>query len=217
MDTLLVEIGSEEIPAGYIQPALNALAAGIDRKLTEARIDHGAVTTAGTPRRLVVTVAEVAPKQASLSTEMTGPPESVGSTMTGRPTVAAEKFAEKVGVSLKAVAVKETPKGRYLCARKRERGRATRTLLKEILPDVVLATPFPKTMRWGELDVSFARPIQTLVALLGKQVVTFAVGNIRSGRYALGHRFMHKGKIKIEYTGDLCRTAAQGPRARGYR
>jgi glycyl-tRNA synthetase beta chain len=149
MDTLLVEIGSEEIPAGYIQPALDALAAGIDRKLTEARIDHGAVTTAGTPRRLVVTVAEVAPKQAALSTEMTGPPESVGFDNEGRPTVAAEKFAEKVGVSLKAVAVKETPKGRYLCARKRERGVPREPCSRRSCRTSFWPPPFPRPCAGG--------------------------------------------------------------------
>ncbi|MGD8366875.1 MAG: glycine--tRNA ligase subunit beta, partial [Desulfobacterales bacterium] len=197
MDRLLVEIGAEEIPAGYIQPALEALSSNLVKRLDDARIGHGTAKTYGTPRRLAVEVFDVAPKQTSVTAELIGPPEKVGFDDQGRPTVAAEKFAEKVGIPLSKLSVKETEKGRYLCGKKTERGLGTRTLLKEILPEVILATPFPKRMRWAELSIEFARPIQYLLALLGEKVVTFSVGNVKSGRFTRGHYFMHPQKIKI--------------------
>ncbi|MGB5749547.1 MAG: glycine--tRNA ligase subunit beta [Desulfobacterales bacterium] len=202
MDTLLLEIGTEEIPAGYILPALEALSATLSKKLTEARIEHGRSQIYGTPRRLAVKVENVAPKQPSVKSEVIGPPAKIGFDEDGKPTMAAQKFAEKVGVPLGKLAVKETPKGAYLSAEKSERGLATRTLLKEILPGVILATPFPKKMRWADLDIEFARPIHTILALLGKSVVSFKLGNLKSGRYTCGHSFMAPAKIKLDSTDD---------------
>ena len=197
MDTLLLEIGTEEIPAGYIVPALEAMSATISKKLTDARIDHGRLQIYGTPRRLAVTVEDVAPKQKSLKSEVVGPPANIGFDDTGKPTMAGQKFAEKVGVGVNKLNIKDTPKGAYLAAEKSERGLATKTLLKEILPSVILSAPFPKKMRWAGLDIEFARPIHNVLALLGKSVVSFNLGNLKSGRYTHGHSFMAPARIKL--------------------
>jgi len=202
MDTLLLEIGTEEIPAGYIHPALKAMAAALQEKMNEARIEHGSVEVYGTPRRLALRIEKVAARQLPLKTELTGPPVKVGFDESGKPTMAARKFAEKTGVKIDQLSVKETPKGEYLCAVMQERGQATRTLLKEILPKVILATPFPKTMRWADLDIAFARPIHSILALLGSRVIQFKLGNVRSGRNSCGHYFMRPGKIKIDTADD---------------
>jgi len=199
MDTLLLEIGTEEIPAGYIEPALDALSQTIVRKLDAARIVHGGVNVYGTPKRLAVEIADVAEKQTPLSVEMIGPPKKVGFDDQGRPTVAAEKFAEKAGVAVAKLIVKETEKGAYLCAQKMERGKSSRALLSTILPETILATPFPKSMRWGTLSISFARPIHTVLALLGNKIIPFTVGDIKSGRMTLGHRFMASGRIRVDH------------------
>ncbi len=117
MDTLLLEIGTEEIPAGYIHPALKALAAMLQKKMTEARIEHGSAETFGTPRRLAVRIEKVAAKQLPLKTELTGPPVKVGFDESGKPTMAAKKFAEKAGVKIDQLSVKETRKGDlFMCA-----------------------------------------------------------------------------------------------------
>jgi glycyl-tRNA synthetase beta chain len=197
MKTLLLEIGTEEIPAGYIDPALEAMAAMLAKRLTEARIGHGRITTCGTPRRLTAFVEDLAGRQKPLSSEITGPPKSVAFDKDGRPTMAAVKFAEKVGVPVERLGVTSGPKGDYLSATKKEAGAATRTLLKTILPEVILSIPFPKRMRWAELAISFARPIQSILALLGEAAVVFQVGSVRSGRMSFGHRFMHPKKVKI--------------------
>ena len=198
MDTLLLEIGAEEIPAGYIQPALDAMAQNLLQRLDAARIGHGPARTCGTPRRLAVIVDQVALKQATVTAQLMGPPEKVAFDNLGQPTMAAVKFAEKAGVAVKRLQVVETEKGRYLSAHKTSRGQATRSLLKTILPEVILATPFPKSMRWADLSIQFARPIQSIVALLGSKVVAFTLGGrIKSGRHALGHMFMNPGKVAI--------------------
>jgi glycyl-tRNA synthetase beta chain len=206
MQTLLLEIGTEEIPAGYIDPALAALRDNLDKQLTRARIDHEAFRTYATPRRLTVMVDGVADRQAKITEEILGPPERVAFDDQKQPTMAARKFAEKVQVPLKRLTVKETPKGRYLCTRKTDRGAATITLLKTILPEVVLATPFPKVMKWGEQHIQFARPIHSIVALLGSRLVSLAVGNVRSGRHTKGHFFMKGAKIKLNHPDEYLST-----------
>ncbi|MFH1984729.1 MAG: glycine--tRNA ligase subunit beta [Pseudomonadota bacterium] len=202
MDSILLEIGSEEIPAGYIQPALDAMASALQKKLETARVSHGAITQFGTPRRLAIIVADVAPKQAALSSEILGPPVTIGKDTGGNLTMAGIKFAEKVGVAPERLKVAKTPKGNYLSARKTERGLATRTVLKTLLPEIILSVPFPKSMRWADLDITFARPIHTIVALFGKSVVNFTVGSVRSGRFTRGHYFMHNKRLKIDAPAD---------------
>jgi glycyl-tRNA synthetase beta chain len=206
MSHLLLEIGSEEIPAGYITPALNSLSSVLLQKLTDARIDHGNAKVYATPRRLAVKIENVADKQKSIQSEVIGPPAKVGFDDQGNPTTAALKFAEKVGLPVKKLVVKETPKGAYLTAVIRQRGVATRTLLKDILPQVILSIPFPKKMRWADLDIEFARPIHTILALLGNQVVRFQLGNVKSNRYTHGHSFMSPAKIKLEAPEDYLST-----------
>jgi len=174
--------------------------------MTDLRIEYGNSKVFGTPRRLAIEVQHVADKQKSLTSEVMGPPEKVGFDNNGNPTTAAIKFAEKVGVSVNALTVKETDKGRYVCARVAERGLATRTLLKTILPEIILTTPFPKTMKWAELNITFARPIHYIVALLGNQVIPFEVGDTKSGRYTFGHYFMQPRKVKISSPEDYVKT-----------
>jgi glycyl-tRNA synthetase beta chain len=202
MEKLLLEIGAEEIPAGYIMPALKALSTNLKNKLSAARIAHGDARVYGTPRHLAVVIDNVATRQKTMTKEVLGPPEKVAYDSTGNPTVAIQKFAEKVGVDVSALKVKKTEKGSYVCAKVVERGLATRTILKQMLPEAILAIPFPKTMKWGELNITFARPIHSILALLGSQVVPFQLGNIKSGRTTFGHSFMHPSKIKITEPGE---------------
>jgi glycyl-tRNA synthetase beta chain len=200
MNRLLLEIGTEEIPAGYIQPALDALAHNMTRKLEQARITHQAVTTFGTPRRLVISIDQVADRQQAVTETVVGPPERIAYDEGGNLTVPALKFAEKLNVSPDRLRIADTKKGRYLSVTITDRGAAARTILKQILPDVISAIPFPKTMRWSDLNFLFARPIQSLVALLGKAVISFKLDDrLKSGRYSWGHLFMHHKRIKIEH------------------
>ncbi len=202
MNQLLLEIGTEEIPAGYIEPALAALSSLLAARLTDARIEHGDMRTFGTPRRLAIMVDGVALRQASVVTEIKGPPEKVGFDADGRPTLASVKFAEKAGVDVRDLTVKDTGKGRYLAVEKVEKGDQTREVLQKILPDVIVSLPFPKTMRWADLRLSFARPIHSICALFGSKVISFVLGNIKSGRYTFGHRFLHPARIRLSHAAE---------------
>ncbi len=197
MKTLLLEIGTEEIPAGYIDPALASLAAMLSQKLGEARIGHGPIRTFGTPRRLAAMVDDLAPRQKRLTSEILGPPRKVAFDANGRPTMAAVKFAEKVGQPVERLGTTASAKGEYLCATVTDPGVSTAVLLKTLLPELILALPFPKSMRWADLSISFARPIHSLLALYGRARVDFEVGSVRSGRTSVGHRFVHPRRVRV--------------------
>ncbi len=202
MNTLLIEIGAEEIPAGYIVPALEAFRDNLVKTLEKDRITCGKVKIYGTPRRLALLIDDLPELQRAETSTITGPPESVGFDDSGKPTLAAEKFAEKAGVPLDQVIIKETDKGRYLSAVKEESCEACAAVLERRLPDLILAIPFPKSMRWADLSISFARPIISIAALLGTAKLNFSVGDINSSNQVFGHEFMFPGKVTVPAASD---------------
>lgn len=207
MNTLLIEIGCEEIPAGYILPALNAFKESILSALDKNRIEHGEARVFGSPRRLALMIERVGDMQAGNTSTLTGPPERAGFDENGKPTLAAEKFAAKAGVAVQDIRVEDTPKGRYLVAVIEEKCESAVLILESILPKEILAIPFPKSMRWGDLPISFARPIISLVGLLGTKILDFKVGNIKSSSYIFGHPFMSPGKYKVTTAEKYIETA----------
>ena len=187
---LFLEIGCEEIPAGFIPKALADMEMLMKRELESARLEYGEIVTLGTPRRLVLAVKALAARQPDAELTAMGPAKSVAYDAAGKPTRAAEGFARGQGVEVSALKLVVTEKGEYLAAVKSEIGRDTSELLTEMLPRLVAAIPFKKSMRWSDLEVRFARPIHWMVALYDGLVVPFSFGNIDSGCVSRGHRFM---------------------------
>ncbi|MBW2523447.1 MAG: glycine--tRNA ligase subunit beta [Deltaproteobacteria bacterium] len=193
---LLFEIGCEELPASFVEAALEALPHLTATKLAELRLAHGAVRALGTPRRLAVMVSDVTTAQAELEEEVVGPPMRVAF-RDGAPTKAAEAFAAKVGCDVDALTRVDTPKGEYLAGTRREAGRPALELLPEALAAIAKSVPFRKSMRWGHGAVAFGRPVRWLVALLGSEVVPVEFAGARSGRESHGHRFLHPSEVTI--------------------
>jgi glycyl-tRNA synthetase beta chain len=187
---MLLEVGTEEIPSLFITPALAGMQEILSKELASQRVECGEITVMGTPRRLTLFV-ELEEQQQPLEQERIGPPKSVAFDPQGKPTKAAQGFAKKEGVRVEALEVKDTDKGEYLCVRKREEGRATRDILSEILPRMITSIPFPKSMRWSERELRFARPIHWILALFNGEVIPFTLEHITSGSMTRGHRFMH--------------------------
>ena len=194
---LLIEIVTEELPAGYIMPALEAMEDMMDRELSRARIEHGKAQRFGTPRRLAVLIHDVAERQNSVTEEIVGPPKKVAFDDTGQPTKAALGFAKSQGVAVSKLTTKATAKGDYVCVKKTNRGQVSHKVLRTIIPEMINAIPFPKSMRWGDLSLTFARPIHAIVALLDDKVISFKLEATKSGRRTLGHRFMHPKCLSI--------------------
>jgi len=198
MKELLLEIGTEEIPAGFIPQALADLESLARKELEAQRIDFEGVKTFGTPRRLVLVVNSVSETQRDVEIRKVGPAKQAAFDSQGNPTKAAIGFAKSQSVTLESLEIMQTEKGEYVSAVKKETGRPTFEILPSLLCRVILSIPFQKSMRWADVPIRFARPVHWILALLGGEVIPFEVGNIRSGNETYGHRFMHPDPIQVK-------------------
>lgn len=187
---LFLELGTEEIPAGFIPQALNDIQKLLCKELEKARIEYGEIRTFATPRRLTISILDVARLQQRQELELTGPPARIAFDADGKPTKAAEGFARTNGVSVDELKTIDTEKGEYLFLSKIIEGGKSEDQLPEILPRVISKIPFKKSMRWGDLDIRFVRPMHWIVATFGGEVVPFTFGDLQSGNCSRGHRFM---------------------------
>jgi glycyl-tRNA synthetase beta chain len=194
---LFLEIGTEEIPAAFLPKAMADLDALIRKEFEHARISHGEVSTLSTPRRIALLVRDLDEQQPDAEVTALGPAKKVAYDTDGNPTKAAEGFARGQGVDVRDLSVATTEKGEYVAVTKLIVGRPTADLLTEILPRVIGAIPFRKSMRWGDLDVRFARPMHWIVALFDGVVVPFSFGSINSGSASRGHRFMGDASFPV--------------------
>jgi len=199
---LLLEIGTEEIPARFIPRALDDLAAAARASLEARRLAHGEVSTFGTPRRLVLAVRGIVAQQPDLASEVTGPPSRAAYGPDGSLTKAGAGFAKGQGVDPKDLFVKETPKGQYLAAIRREAGRPAAAILREELPGWILGLRFQKSMRWGEGDLRFVRPLHWVLALFGGEVLAFDLEGLKSGNRSRGHRFLAPAEFEVRDLAD---------------
>lgn len=203
MAEVLVEIGTEEIPSGYLDKGLEDLRQMAETALMDNRIELSApIETQGTPRRLLLIGRDIAGRQADGLQEVTGPPRKAAFDQDGHPTKAALGFAKKQGVSVEDLEILETAKGEYLFVRRNVPGRPTKEVLSEILPPLIAGIPWPKSMRWGEGSFSFVRPIHWILALLDGEVIPFGMADIQSGNRTRGHRFMSAGMMEIRNLQD---------------
>ncbi|NLX52099.1 MAG: glycine--tRNA ligase subunit beta [Deltaproteobacteria bacterium] len=194
---LLFEIGTEEIPAGFLSRAVVDMEDIIRKSLTEKRIAFDGVRCLATPRRLVLAIADVAPRQEDQTIEKLGPARKAAFDENGRPTKAAIGFARGQGLDVSRLETITTEKGEYVGARKTVTGRPTAELLPDILRSFLLAIPFRKSMRWGAHELRFARPIHWLVALYAGRIVPLKIEDIESGDASCGHRFMSPGAFPV--------------------
>ena len=200
--TLLLEIGTEELPSSFVDAALAALPALARTKLAGLRLSHGEIRSLGTPRRLALLVADLADRQPDLDEEVVGPPETAAY-KDGAPTKAAEAFANKLGVGVDALSVvaKEASgkqkAGRFVVGRRQEKGKDARELLGKALSEICGEIPFRKSMRWGTGNATFGRPVQWLVALEGDELIDVSFAGVRSGRTSLGHRFLAPSAFEV--------------------
>ena len=191
----LLEIGTEEIPAGYLDPALEQLGNTARRSLETHRLSFEEVRTLATPRRLTLCVKGLGTTQSDNVSEVVGPPKRVAYDENGVPTKAAIGFARTQGVDVADLKIVETERGDYVAVSKLEKGGAAIDVLREVLPAWIQSLNFPKTMRWDKLR--FARPIRWLVALLGEQIIDFQLDTLRSGRCTYGHRSLNPEPVKL--------------------
>ncbi|HML54111.1 MAG TPA: glycine--tRNA ligase subunit beta [Solidesulfovibrio magneticus] len=197
MSHFLFEIGFEEMPARFLPGLVDEVKKLFAEGLAQAKIDCGAVAAFATPRRLVVSVPDMAAAARREEEVVSGPPEKVGFDAAGAPTKAAEGFAKGQGLDVAAVFVMDTPKGRYLALRKTTGGEAAIDLLPALCLEAVKKLSFPKRMRWGSREFAFGRPVHWFLALLDDAVVPFQLDDIASGRVTHGQRIMGPGPFEV--------------------
>ncbi|WP_291256385.1 glycine--tRNA ligase subunit beta [Fusobacterium sp.] len=188
---LLFEIGMEELPARFLKQALNDLKHNLETKLETERIKFDEIKTYGTPRRLILDVHNLAEKQEDLDLVNMGPAKSIAY-VNGELSRAGLGFAKSQGIEPEQLEIVETPKGEYIATRKFMEGRETKELLSEILKSLVLELNFPKSMKWADKKLRFARPVQWFLALCDSEVIPFEIEGITSGNRSRGHRFFGK-------------------------
>jgi glycyl-tRNA synthetase len=194
----VLEIGTEELPPGDATAAITQLEAAVPRLLKELRLDHGPLHVYGTPRRLVVLIEGLAPRQRDEEVLTKGPPAKVAFDEAGEPTPAAQGFARRHALDVNQLQVREMDGGRYVVGVLRQTGRATAEVLAEALADLVAGISFSKNMRWNASGVSFSRPIRWLLALFGDQTVPFTYAGLVSGHTTRGLRPDGSPEIEIE-------------------
>ena len=205
---LLLEIGTEEIPASWLPGLTTQLAQVLEAKLKEARLSTDEPIEAySTPRRLTVRSAKISERQTDLEELVTGPPVSAAFAADGSLTPAGAGFVKKQGATEDQIQRVKTPKGEYIAVQKHQRGKTAVDVLPEVLANVLRGISFPKQMRWdallndGKGELPFGRPIRWILYLYGGRVVPFTIGRsplassprvqeIGSGANTYGHRFL---------------------------
>lgn len=188
---LLFEIGMEENPARFLEAALADLKKNFIQKCKAERISHGEVNIYGTPRRLILCAEDVAEQQEDLNELNIGPAKSIAF-LNGEITRAGIGFAKSQGIEPVDLEIIQTDKGEYIAARKALKGQATKLLLPELLKSLVLELSFPKSMKWSDLKIRFARPIEWFLAMADSEVVEFEIEGMKSSNRSKGHRFFGK-------------------------
>ena len=201
-DTLLVELGTEELPPKALKSLGLAFRDGIIGGLEQRELGYGEVQWFATPRRLAVLVAQVQLQAPDKNIEVLGPPLERARDESGDWTPAASGFAKKQGVEPGQLQTIETPKGARLGLRKTVRGVTTSACLNDIIQSAIKDLPIPKRMRWGASRVEFVRPVHWVVAMLGQNCDHGEILGLATGNKTRGHRFHSSGTITLERPED---------------
>lgn len=207
----LMEIGTEELPHTDLEDAFAQLRQRVPALLDELRLDHGEINILGTPRRLVVSIDDLAPNQKDIEELVKGPPAERAFDADGNPTKAAQGFARSKGIQVEDLEKREIDGGEYVVAVVEQTGRPTTEVLAEALPKLVAEIHFVKTMRWNETNVTFSRPIRWLLALYGDSVIPFEYADLIASNSTRGLRFSNADNLPVKNPADYFeKMAAQG-------
>lgn len=201
---LLIEVGTEELPPKALPALSEAFSSSLCQQLRDANIPFDQCTPYASPRRLAVLLSALAESAEDQTQDVWGPPAKVAFDKEGKPTRAAEAFAEKNGLDLDALAdcVANDGKQDKLFVRKAVAGARSTEVIAEMIRNALDQLPIPKRMRWGASRTEFVRPIHWLSVVYGEQVVDCDVMGFKAGRNTRGHRFHSSGPIAISQASD---------------
>lgn len=209
MPNFLLEIGTEELPADFIDNAINQWQNKIAQNLTDEFLNPNKINIYGTPRRLGVLIEGLEEKQPDREEEIKGPPISTAF-KDGKPTPAAEGFARKQGVSVTDFQIKATEKGEFIFINKKTVGQKTTAILQKLIPQWITGLEGRRFMRWGDGDLRFPRPIRSLISLWDNDILPVELvsgsNTIKSDRLTSGHRILHPNTVTILSANDYVKS-----------
>ncbi len=203
---LLVEIGLEEIPSNVIAATLQQFSEASRRVLSSAMIPFSDPQVFATPRRLILYIPDLKPKQETTTAFVVGPPKRAAFDASGTPTVAATGFARSQGVPLSEIQVRDAEtlgptakgkKGAYLVYKKVRPGEESASLLVKIIPEIIARLTFPRSMRWNQTGIAFVRPLRSLLAIYAGKVIPFSYAGVHSSDQASGHHMMAPATFRV--------------------
>jgi len=197
---LLIEIGTEEIPARFLRDASKLFKDLMVDFLKKNFIafDESSVRNLFTPRRLTVFISGVSQSQEDRVETLKGPPVTIALDAAGNWTQAALSFCERNSVGANALMRRSTEKGEYLFIEKKMRGSKTSMILEKALPEIIQKVRFPKSMHWGDGKTVFARPIRWIAAFLGAKLLKFSLESVQSGNFSFGYRWTKSPKVTFK-------------------
>lgn len=198
MKDLLLEIGTEEMPANIMPSLVSQFKTLAEQKLAEARLSFENVKIYATPRRLTAYVAGAAEKQSDEVLDKRGPSVQAAYDKDGNPTRALQGFARGQHVDVSSVEVKDN----YVYAHVVNEGRPAIEVLPEVFTAMVSGLNYPKGMRWENEEFKFLRPIRWIVVLIGNEVVPMEIAHVKSSHVSRGHRVLSHGDVIINEPKD---------------
>ncbi|MDO6427635.1 glycine--tRNA ligase subunit beta [Thalassotalea sp. 1_MG-2023] len=208
-ETLLIELGTEELPPKALQKLATTFYSQITTQLEQAELAFEQASWFASPRRLAVQITQLIDKQADKEIEKRGPAINVAFDEEGNPSKAALGWAKSNGITIEQAQRLKTDKGEWLLHKALQPGKTIQELIPEMVNKAIAKLPIPKPMRWGSSRTQFIRPIHTLTLMFGEQIITGEALGIESNNLLQGHRFHHQGLISLEHANDYVATLKQ--------
>lgn len=193
---VLIEIGTEEIPAGYLENAISSFENSLKTLFLSTKISYSKIEKFYTPRRLAIIVKNIAEKQGRVVTKVKGPPAALAF-KDGKPTKMAKGFASSKGISVDSLKTEKINNNEYVVAEIEKEIRSSKEILEENLFSLIKSIEFPKKMRWEKSNFQFARPVRWLVAMLGNKILSISVAGVKGSDTTFGNRLISNNKIKV--------------------
>ena len=189
--TLLIELGTEELPARRLLTLSDDFNKAFRAQLTTAKLSFSdgeeGYKNLCTPRRLTLSIKQLDTTQPDQLIERKGPTQAGAFDRQGNPTQAALGFARACGVEVSQLTL-DAAESR-LIFRKRRTGLPTIELLPQLLENTIKELPLPKRMRWNQTAAEFIRPVRWLLFIFGSETVTANLFGMKAGNITYGHRF----------------------------
>ncbi|MDR2870903.1 MAG: glycine--tRNA ligase subunit beta, partial [Deferribacteraceae bacterium] len=197
MSFYLLEIGSEELPAGVVPMAANYVKTEAEKQLTALHLNYTTLKSGGTPRRVYLYIDGLPQRQADREERVQGPPAKLAFNADGSVSEVGLKFAQAKGLDAATLTKVSTDKGDYLSGVKKIQGEDTAKLLSEMATHIIKTIPFPKSMRWADRDIRFGRPLKYLLSIFDGMRLELGIEGFSAVDTTVGHRFLAPAAFKV--------------------